>query len=236
MFIYGMHACEAAILSSKRKVNSIYVLKGKPLPPWLSAVSKLQLLSYVENREFERLLPTGAVHQGIAVDVEPVEYEDITDLGCAPRDCVLAMLDGVTDPNNLGSVMRSAAAFGVYGLILSERSSCKITGTVAKAASGALEMVHVFLVKNLSHAIEKVQSYGFWVVSFCERAEKLLNDVQLDGKVCLIFGAEGDGIRRLQKEKSDFVVKLPTNPKFPTLNVSTSAAIAFYEAAKQRRS
>lgn len=231
MIIYGIHSCKNAIESRKDNVLRVYVLKDKALPEWISVIPPKKIVK-IDNIEFKKLVPKDAVHQGIAVEVEQ-NYADITDLVSAPKNCIIAILDNVTDPQNLGAIIRTAAAFGVYGIILSERASCKITGTVAKTASGGLDHISIYMVKNLSQAIEKLQEYGFWVVSFCERGQKFIHEVDLKGKTCLIFGAEGDGIRRLQKEKSDFVVKLPTNPCFPTLNVSSSAAVAFYEAAKQ---
>lgn len=231
MLIYGIHACKSAVLSGKQ-ISKIYIQKGKSLPNWAESVLGSKIL-YIENSELENILPNHVVHQGVAMEVESVQYSDITDLASAPKNCVVAILDNVTDPHNLGAIVRTAATFGVSGIILGEKSSCKVTGVVAKTASGGLDHVSIFVVKNLSQAIEKLKTYGFWVVSFCERGEKFLHETDLKGKSCLIFGSEGEGIRRLQKENSDFIVKLPTKPEFPTLNVSASAAVAFYEAAKQ---
>ncbi len=232
MLIYGLHACKNAVLSGKNDISKVYVLNNKQLPEFLSGLDDRKITS-VSEFEFQKLLPKNAVHQGVAMEVSDKAESDITDLASAPKNCIIAILDNVTDPQNLGAIIRTAATLGISGIILSDKSSCKITGTVAKTASGGLEHVSIFIVKNLAQAIEKIQSYGFWVVSFCERGEKFIYEIDLKGKICLVFGAEGSGIRRLQKEKSDFVVKLPTNPQFPTLNVSASAAIAFYEAAKQ---
>lgn len=201
------------------------------MPQWLAEM-KAEVI-FLGSREFEHILPNNAVHQGVAMDIEDFHYADITELGDVPRDCVVAILDGVTDPHNMGAIIRSAAAFGITAIILSEKSSCKINGIVAKSASGGLEHIKIIIVKNLSQTIKKLKEFGFWIISFCERGEKYLHEMDLVGKTCLIFGSEGNGIRRLQKENSDFIVKLPTTPTFPTLNVSTSSAIAFYEAAKQ---
>ncbi len=231
MLIYGIHACKSAVLSEKQ-ISKIYIPKGKIVPNWMESIFESKIL-YIENSEMENMLPKHAVHQGIAMEIESVQYADITDLASAPKNCVITILDNVTDPHNLGAIIRTAATFGVTGIILGEKSSCKVTGVVAKTASGGLDHVSIFVVKNLSQAIEKLKTYGFWIVSFCERGDKFLHEIDLKGKSCLIFGSEGDGIRRLQKENSDFIVKLPTKPDFPTLNVSASAAVAFYEAAKQ---
>ena len=232
MLIYGIHSCKSALESKNREILRVYIPIGKSLPTWISGIPSSKV-STIDDVEFKKMLPKDAVHQGIAMEVESVRYNDISDLASSPKNCVIAILDNITDPHNFGAIIRTAATFGVSGIIITDKSSCKITGVVAKTASGGLEHVAIYIVKNLAQAIEKIQSYGFWVVSFCERGDRFLHDIDLKGKSCLIFGAEGDGIRRLQKEKSDFVVKLPTNPRFPTLNVSASAAVAFYETAKQ---
>jgi 23S rRNA (guanosine2251-2'-O)-methyltransferase len=216
----------------KQDILRVYVLSNKPLPGWLSSVSK-DKISYVDGSKLSKMLPKNATHQGIAIEINFVQYHDITDLTSSPQNCVVAMLDNVTDPHNVGAIIRAAAVFGVRGVILTERSSCKVTGVVAKTASGGLEHVHIYLVKNLTQAIEKLKSYDFWIVSFSERGDKFTHEVDLTGKICVILGSEGNGIRRLQMENSDFITKLPTNPQFSTLNVATAAAIGFYEAARQ---
>jgi 23S rRNA (guanosine2251-2'-O)-methyltransferase len=181
------------------------------------------------------MLPSQAIHQGIAVEVEDIRYGDISSLNNAESNCVVTILDGVTDPRNLGAIIRTAIAFGINNIVLTDRSSCKINEVVAKAASGGLEYASIYVVKNLSQAIDKLKSYGFWIVSLCESGMQFLHEIELNGKICLILGAEGNGIRRLPKEKSDFVARLPTKPLFSTLNVSASAAIAFYEITKQNK-
>ena len=230
MIIYGNHACRYALEAGK-KVYKVYVSKTKPVPQWIA--DRQAKVVYIDNKEFEQILPKYAVHQGVAMEVEDTKYADITELEKTPNNCAIAILDGITDPHNMGAIIRSAAAFGITAIIIGEKSSCKINGIVVKAASGGIEHVKIIMVKNLSQAIKKIKDFGFWIVSFCERGEKHLHEMDLVGKTCLIFGSEGDGIRRLQKENSDFIVKLPTCPSFPTLNVSASSAIAFYETAKQ---
>lgn len=231
MIIFGIHSCENAITSGKHKISKIYLQDGKPVPSWIPVNLKIYK---IEEKDIKKMVPRDAVHQGIAVEIdESSYYGDITDFASKKESSCVCILDGVVDPHNLGAIIRTAAAFNVAGIIVSEKGSCKLTGTVIKASSGGIEHVNVCVVKNLASAIEKLQSYGFWAVSFCERGEKFIHNLDLRGKICLIFGAEGTGIRRLQKDKSDFIVKLPTSLNFPTLNVSNAAAIAFYEVAKQ---
>ncbi len=232
MLIYGVHACQNAVHTKKHNIIKVFFQKDKPIPIWLADFPKSKII-HLSSIELKNMLPKNAVFQGIAMEIEDVRYDDITDLISASKNCVIAILDNVTDPHNFGAIIRTAAAFGIKGIVITEKCSCKITGTVAKAASGGIEYVSIYVVKNLSQTIKTLKEYGFWIVSFCERGDKLITEIDLKGKTALILGAEGDGIRRLQKEQSDFIVKLPTKPSFPTLNVSVSAGIAFFEAARQ---
>jgi 23S rRNA (guanosine2251-2'-O)-methyltransferase len=180
-----------------------------------------------------QMLPKHVVHQGVAVELKESTSRDISALENTQPNCVVAMLDGVTDPHNVGAIIRTAAAFGVSGVILPERSSCNVNGTVIKSASGGAEVVPLYTVGNLARAIETLKSYGFWIVSFSEAGTAFPHELDLTEKVCLVFGSEGHGIRKRQIDSSDFVAKLPTSPDFTTLNVSATAAIAFYEVARQ---
>ena len=231
MLIYGLHACENAAKSG-RQIFKIFISKGKLIPDWIGSQYK-RYVNIIEN--LSEMLPQNAVHQGIAMEVEETANCDITTLRYAEQNCIVAILDGVTDPQNFGAIIRSAAGFGVTAMIISSKTSCKVNGTVAKAASGGLEFVSIIEVTNLTQAIKKLKEYGFWIVAFSEHGEKQLSKIDLTGKICLIFGAEGKGIRRLQMENADFVAKLPTCKNFHTLNVSASAAIAFYECVRQQR-
>jgi 23S rRNA (guanosine2251-2'-O)-methyltransferase len=233
IILFGNHACKAALLAKKHKFSKIYLQNNKDTPDWLKG--DLKKIIRIEIQEFKKLLPKDAVHQGVAIEIsdDSKYYSDITDLANSPKNCCIAILDGVTDPHNLGAVIRSAAAFGIKFIIIQDRSSCKINGTVAKAASGALENVSICIVKNIASAINSIKEYGFWVITLDETGDKYINEIDLRGKTCLIFGAEGTGTRRLQKENSDFLAKLPTKERFSTLNISNAATIAFYETAKQ---
>jgi 23S rRNA (guanosine2251-2'-O)-methyltransferase len=214
----------AAIESRPGKIRRVYLLDRKNGE--IQGLPK-NLIQFADEQWFRKILPNGVVHQGIAIDIEEFEYADISDLPSCPTNCIVAMLDGVTDPNNLGAIIRSAAAFGICGIIISERSSCKVTGAVAKAASGGLEFVGIYVVKNLSQAIDKMKEYGFWVIAMTEKGEKTIQDIDSSGRICVILGSEGKGVRRLQLEKSDLQAKIATSQKFSTLNVSNAAAVVF---------
>jgi 23S rRNA (guanosine2251-2'-O)-methyltransferase len=198
----------------------------------MSGVPKDAVLCVSEDI-IARMVPKYAAHQGIVIKIKDITSRDISALSDTPPNCAVAMLDEVTDPHNVGAIIRTAAAFGSAGVILSERSSCSVNSSVIKSASGGTEVVPTYVVSNLAQAIEKLKTYGFWIVSFSEAGSVFLYELDLTGKVCMVFGSEGSGIRKRQLDNSDFVSKLPTNPDFTTLNVSTTAAIAFYEVARQ---
>ena len=229
MKIYGLHTCQEAIQSNRYRVNKIYLIKNKKYPEF---VNKLSNINYLDKKQFDNLFEYPVVHQGIAMEVELYNTPVLSDLKNVEGNYTVAMLDNVTDPHNLGAIIRSSAVFGIKGIIIHDRSSCKVSGIAAKTASGGLEYVNIYTVSNLSNAIRDLKNYGFWIYALCESGDKYLHELNITGKTCLILGSEGSGIRRLQKENADFLVKIPTVNKFSTLNVSNAAAVTFYEVAK----
>ncbi len=139
------------------------------------------------------------------------------------------MLDQVTDPHNVGAILRSAAAFDAVAVVVTDKHAPQESGVMAKAASGAMETVPLVTVGNLSQAIEKLKKAGYWTAGFSSHAKQTLAEAKLDGKTALVLGAEGDGMRRLTSERCDFLVKLPMSDKMESLNVSNAAAVALYE-------
>jgi 23S rRNA (guanosine2251-2'-O)-methyltransferase len=239
VLIHGIHSVKSALLSSgSQRVKILYMEQGKNIhkltgiPPNSNFISTfdIEILSQNEMRD---MLGKGAVHQGIAADVTLNIFRNIEDLRDSEDD-LIAILDSVTDPHNLGAVIRSAACFGVRGIIIPENSSSKITGITAKAASGALEHVFVYFVKNLSQTIKKLKDFGFWIISMSEKGECCLDQLNLRGRIAVILGSEGAGIRRLQLENSDFIAKLPTTNTFNVLNISNAASVAFYILSKSK--
>ncbi|HIJ64183.1 MAG TPA: 23S rRNA (guanosine(2251)-2'-O)-methyltransferase RlmB, partial [Rhodospirillaceae bacterium] len=190
----------------------------------------------IERADLDVLLPMGAVHQGLALAADPLPELQIIDLLDAARgrdSAQLVVLDQVTDPHNAGAVLRSAAAFGALAVVVQDRHAPEQTGTLAKAASGALERVPLVRVTNLVRALEELKSGGFWIAGLAGDAEQTLAAAGLNGKIALVLGSEGDGLRRLTREHCDHLVRLPQTDQVESLNVSNAAAVALYELVRR---
>jgi 23S rRNA (guanosine2251-2'-O)-methyltransferase len=239
MYLYGLHPCIAALANPDRVVEKIYLTDKKlldRLPPTPHGAPRKNV-EITTKEKLAALLPKDAVHQGIALNVQPLEPLDLSDvLHSDDANQIIVILDQVSDPHNIGAILRTAAVFGAKALILTDRHAPKETPTLAKSASGALEHVPLCFVKNLANALKDIKAAGFWCVAFAEEATQTLNQIDLKGKIALVLGAEGDGLRRLTSENCDFYVKLNSSHTFSTLNVSNAAAIACYETFQQQHS
>jgi 23S rRNA (guanosine2251-2'-O)-methyltransferase len=236
LWLYGIHACRMALENPNRQVTSILATNDGIVSKVLSEPSSSKHKSkvkLVDRQRIDALFPPGSVHQGIAVHVAPLPEIMIDDLegDPSPNQCVV-VLDQVSDPHNVGAILRSAAVFGAKAVILTDRNAPPETGVLAKSASGALEIVPLIRVTNLAHAIKDLKDIGFWCVGFAESGAQGLDQIDLKGKIALVMGAEGDGMRRLTKDLCDFTVCLPVASNFSTLNVSNAATIALYETFK----
>lgn len=178
-------------------------------------------------------LPQGAVHQGVALRPGALPETDLSDFAPTPGGLLL-MLDQVTDPQNVGAILRSAAAFGVAGLILQDRHAPKLSGALAKAAAGAVDHVPVARVVNLSRALDDLRRMGWRSVGLAGEADLSLAQALDGGPTVLVLGSEGEGLRRLVGERCDVLTSIPMPGGFESLNVSAAAAIALYEASRQR--
>lgn len=227
-WLYGRHAVIAALANPQRRFRRL-LLTHEAAKGW--PVGSIQP-SIVEREEIDRVLPQGSVHQGIALLPEPLEELDLEDIlfSCGPR-AILLVLDQVTDPHNVGAILRSAAAFGVSAVVLPDRNAAPVTGTLAKAASGAIEHVPMVRVVNLSRALRTIREAEFWCIGLDGEAPKTLDKALPAGRVALVLGAEGDGLRRLTAETCDELARLPTAGGFASLNVSNAAAVALYAAS-----
>jgi 23S rRNA (guanosine2251-2'-O)-methyltransferase len=172
----------------------------------------------------------------LAVLVAPLEEPVLEDLlaRCGDDALVLA-LDQVTDPHNVGAILRTAAAFGAAGVIVTERHAPADTGVLAKAASGGLEIVPLLRAVNLARTLEQLKEAGFWLYGLDERGDTPIGALDLKGRVCIVLGTEGEGLRRLTAEKCDRLVTIPTQAALAALNVSNAAAVAAYEWVRQAK-
>jgi 23S rRNA (guanosine2251-2'-O)-methyltransferase len=241
LWLWGTHPVLAALANPQRKVRRL-LLTAEALATHRVEIERLaraRALPAAESAgraDIDALLPGGAVHQGMALSVEPLPAADVADLLKAAEgkeSAVIAVLDQVTDPHNVGAVLRSAAAFGALGLIVPDRHAPDETGTLAKSASGALERLPLVRVINLVRALEELKQGGFWIAGLAGEATQTLAQAKLSGRIALVMGSEGEGLRRLTREHCDHLVKLPQTDLVESLNVSNAAAVALYELARR---
>ncbi|MBO9543149.1 23S rRNA (guanosine(2251)-2'-O)-methyltransferase RlmB [Caulobacter sp.] len=232
-WIWGTHAVEAALSNPRRPAPKRLLAtpdRAKRLAPNLQKLSCLQVM---EGQEIAKQLPQGAVHQGLALKIDEPEVMSIAEMG-TPAKGLLVMLDQITDPQNIGAIFRSAAAFGATGVILQDRHAPALSGVLAKTAVGAVDKVPYARVVNLSRALEELAELGWRAIALAGEAEESLEAV-LDGQATvLVLGSEGEGVRRLVAEHCDALGKIPMPGGFESLNVSAAAAIALYEASRVR--
>lgn len=232
-WIWGTHAVEAALSNPARPAPKRLLAtadRAKRLAPNLAKAPFLQIL---EGAEIARQLPAGAVHQGIALKIDEPEALSVYDLG-TPAQGLLVMFDQITDPQNIGAIFRSAAAFGARGAILQDRHSPALSGVLAKTAVGAVDKVPYARVVNLSRALEELTDLGWRAVGLSGDAEQTLDQVLDERPTVLVLGSEGEGVRRLVAEHCDVMGKIAMPGGFESLNVSAAAAVALYEASKVR--
>lgn len=229
--LFGVHAVHAALVNPARDVIAVYVTEStqKNLPPLPRALRPI-LCTRAQLDDAAR----GAVHQGVLAVLKPLPEQDLDDVIRAVDNAgqgLVLLLDQVTDPHNVGAILRSAAVFGAAAVILTDRNAPAFDdGVLAKSASGALEAVPLVRVVNLARTLSELGTADFWRIGLGEGGELLTSATlrNLPPKVALVLGAEGDGLRRLTKEHCDALLALPAAGGFSTLNVSNAAAVALY--------
>lgn len=222
--LFGQHAVMAALTARKRKILEIFALA--PLSGELAALVSRQKVKHtiVDKKWFDTQLPA-AVHQGIAAHARELPAYTLNDVANFTR---IALLDQVTDPHNVGAIMRSAAAFGIEAVLVPERHSAKDSPIIAKTAAGALEFVPLITIGNINQTLKVLGEYGFWSVGLTGTTETLIADIDTSGKLCIVLGSEGGGLRHLVAKNCDYLAKIPMNDNMESLNVSVAAGIAFY--------
>ena len=226
---WGKHAVAAALDNPERKLLRAWATREAS--EFMRFPKDVQV-TLAEAPDLGRLVPNDAPHQGVVVEVEPLEDAWLDDvLAEAPERSVLLVLDQVTDPHNVGAILRSAAAFGAVGIITQDRHSPPESGALAKAASGALERVPWVRVVNLARALEQIGEAGFWRIGLAGEADADLKSALGPSKVALVLGAEGPGMRQNTREHCDALARLPITDSIESLNVSNAAAVALYAAS-----
>ncbi len=220
----------AALANPNRTVRKIWgtreALAALDLPPVVP-------ITYADVADLGRLVPSDAPHQGLVAEVDPLEDIWLGDLLHEAQDDQrpLVVLDQVTDPHNVGAILRSAAAFDALAIVTQDRHAPPESGTVARSASGALETVPWVRVVNLARALEEIAEAGFWRIGLTGHANQTLAEAMGTQRICIVLGAEGEGMRHNTEAHCDLLAKLPISPKVENLNVSNAAAIALYAVA-----
>jgi 23S rRNA (guanosine2251-2'-O)-methyltransferase len=239
-WLYGHHAVGAALANPSRRFRRLVLAARDGLPAETLALVEQRAagglpVETVDRLALDRLLPADSVHQGLAARVDPLpepDLDDRLDQLAGQADATLLLLDRITDPHNVGAILRSAAAFGAAGVVLPEHGAPPQTGALAKAASGGLDRVPLVRAVNLARTLDGLKAAGYWCCGLDENAAAPLAGLDLGPRVALVLGSEGGGLRRLVRERCDYLARLPTRPDLPSLNVSNAAAIALYELAR----
>jgi 23S rRNA (guanosine2251-2'-O)-methyltransferase len=230
--IYGWHAVKAALDNPARKVRRLMATENAARRLAEDEVKTRVTPEIVRPEVIARLLSADAVHNGLWLEAEPLEAPDVEDLA---SEGVVLVLDQITDPHNVGAILRSAAAFGVKALITTARHSPEATGVLAKSASGALEYVPMVTVQNLARGLAALKDHAFLTVGLDSEGESDLAALPLSAPLALVLGAEGKGLRQLTRDTCDHVARLDLPGEIKSLNVSNAAALSLYIATTRLR-
>jgi len=229
-WLYGLHAVQAALANPRRKLGRAL------LTPRATETLGSRLLARVrvettDPGTIDRLLPPGAVHQGAALEAWPLKSPDLDDMlaQSAEGRRVVLVLDQLSDPHNVGAILRTAAAFGVTAVVVQDRHAPPQSGALAKAASGALDLIPYVEVVNIARTLDQLAERGFWRIALAGDGSTSLAEAAPTGDVALVVGSEGAGIRRLVREHCEASAFIPISKTMESLNVSNAAAIALYE-------
>ena len=228
--IYGWHSAVAALQNPRRHIQKVMATRNALQR--LSELGIANLPQAADPREIDRLVGHDAVHQGIAVVADRLPEHKLEDLAAAK---LVVVLDQVTDPHNVGAVLRSAAAFNADAVVLTERHGPPETGVLAKAASGGLEHVPLVRVTNLARAMDQLGEMGFLRLGLDSAHAEVLETIDPGGKVAIALGAESKGLRRLTREKCDHLVRIDAPGPIASLNVSNAAALTLYVLSRRLR-
>ena len=232
-FIIGQHAVIEALRNPKRKVLRVFLTEESKKNIHRKSPKK-NLLSDVKvyfktKKELDKYsTKENLLHQGYVAEVEHLEKPNLKDLIKDNDNLTIACLDGVTDPRNIGSLIRSAASFNINGIIIKERNFPSESKLMYKAASGAMEYMKIFEVSNINSTLKNLKNKNFWVYGFDGNGEKNFTSIEWKGNTVLLFGSEGTGMHRHTSKYADFLVRIDIDKKIESLNISNSAAIVFH--------
>ena len=232
LWLYGHHAVVAALQNPNREKIQLKMTKESVLPDKIIGKTNAGIVS---RQEIDSLTGQNAVHQGLALQVKPLPQKTLDEvLQKIPDKAVILILDQVTDPHNIGAILRSAAAFDAVAVVIPDAGAPEESAVLAKSACGALEIVPLVRVTNLARAMQQLKDEGFWCLGLDGYAKEYISDKKLPARTAFVLGSEGDGMRRLTAEKCDYTIKLPMSDRMESLNVSNAAAVALYEFYRQK--
>lgn len=236
--LFGIHTTLSALKNKNRRCYKLFITK-KNKHLFLEEIKKRKnlIVNQVTNEKLNSLLKKNTIHQGCALEVDSlkiINLEHFLETKKTPP-YILIVMDQITDIRNAGAIIRSAAAFCAKAILIPEKHTVSIKDNLlSKTASGALELVTLVKIKNLTHALNILKKHNFWCVGLDENAHTTIKQIKTTEYIAIILGSEGSGLRRLTKESCDILAKIPTNPNFPSLNVSNAASIALYEFLGRR--
>lgn len=230
LWLYGIHAVMAALANPHRKVLRAVLTDRAAQEIGQKLLGRVRHETADVNA-IARLLPPGAVHQGVALQCEKLPRRDLEDIlePLSKKRRIVVVLDQISDPHNAGAILRSAGAFGASAVVVQDRHAPPESGVLAKAASGALDTLPYIEVVNISRALEELGRLGFWRIALAGDGEQQLSEAVTAGDTVLVLGSEGSGIRRLVREHCDTAAFIPIDRSTESLNVSNAAAVALYE-------
>jgi 23S rRNA (guanosine2251-2'-O)-methyltransferase len=233
LWLYGIHPVRAALDNPARKIKKAVLTARAAEEIGAKNLGRVKH-EIVDIAAVARLLPPSSVHQGVALHCDPLPRRTLEDV-LTPSESrrIVLVLDQITDPHNAGAILRTAAAFGVAAVVVQDRNAPPETGVLAKAASGALDIVPIVTAVNLSRELQALGKLGFWRIALAGDGEAPLKDAAGTGDVALVLGSEGSGIRRLVREHCDAAAFIPIGDAMDSLNVSNAAAVALYELRRE---
>ena len=248
-WLYGRHAVEEALVAGRRRVHRLLLAdntkesnrNGPGAPPDLESVARKNQVAVerVPSSRLDVVTRVGHHHQGVAAEVSPFEYSSLADVevlcSAAGQSALVLLLDQVQDPQNFGTLLRTAEAAGVTAVVMLDRRQVEVTPAVVNASSGAVEHLQICLANNLPRAIERLQEAGLWVYALnAEPDAPAYTTVDLSGPLGLVVGSEGKGISRLVRERCDGALAIPMHGKVESLNAAVAGSLVLYEALRQR--